>query len=222
MVMLPLPQAVIFDWDNTLVDTWPIIHAALQKTFIALGVEPWDFDTTRRRVRKSMRDSFPEIFGENWQRAGELYQRHYREHHISKLTPLEGAVATLDAIQHLNIPMFVVSNKKGGNLRQEMEHLGWNRYFLAITGSDDAAKDKPHPEPVLHALTPHGFQPSQDIWFIGDSDIDLECAQNTQCTAILYGDFVSQQPEFSPTHYAGFPYAIYTKTHADLQRLLQR
>ena len=26
---LPKPKAVIFDWDNTLVDTWPLIHQAI-------------------------------------------------------------------------------------------------------------------------------------------------------------------------------------------------
>ncbi len=219
--MLATPRAVIFDWDNTLVDTWPIIHVALEQTFQALGKPCWDFETTKKRVKKSMRDSFPEIFGEHWQQAGEMYQRHYRQHHINKLTPLTGAQETLNRIKELGIPMFVVSNKKGGNLRQEIEHLQWNHYFLSITGSDDAAKDKPHPEPVLHGLMPHGVSPSPDVWFVGDSDIDLECAQNTNCTAILYGEFARRQPEYTTTHYGGFPYAAYTETHSDLIQLLK-
>jgi phosphoglycolate phosphatase len=217
--MLTKPRAVIFDWDNTLVDTWPIIHIALEQTFYALGKPCWDFETTKKRVKKSMRDSFPEIFGDDWQTAGEMYQRHYRQHHLDKLTPLSGALATLDVIQQQKLPMFVVSNKKGANLRQEIAYLGWNDYFLGITGSDDALKDKPHPEPVLHALSPHGFTPARDVWFIGDSDIDLECAKNTDCTAILYGDFAATQPEFSSTHYAGFPFAAYAETHEELVRL---
>lgn len=220
--MKKLPRAVIFDWDNTLVDTWPIIHIALEKTFQALGVPTWDFDTTRRRVRKSMRDSFPEIFGPDWQRAGELYQTHYREHHLAKLTPLEGALETLEAIRKLGIPMFVVSNKKGGNLRQEVEYLGWDHYFHGVTGSDDVAKDKPHADPVIHALTPHGFEPAEDIWFIGDSDIDLECAKNTNCTAVLYGDFARAQPECTDTHYAGFPYATHVPSHVELVNLFKK
>lgn len=220
--MKQLPRAVIFDWDNTLVDTWPIIHIALEQTFRALGVDPWDFDTTKRRVKKSMRDSFPEIFGPDWQQAGELYQKHYREHHLVKLKPLAGAIATLDVIKKLGIPMFIVSNKKGGNLRQEIAHLGWGHYFKGIAGSDDAAKDKPHADPVLHALTPHGFKPAEDIWFIGDSDIDLECAKNTNCTPVLYGDFAAAQLEYTATHYAGFPYAAYAPTHVELANLFKR
>lgn len=221
MVKLEKPRAIIFDWDNTLVDTWPIIHRALADTFAALGksAEMWSFDETKRRVKKSMRDSFPEIFKTDAERAGEMYQQHYRKHHLDKLSPLEGAEATLKAIQALEIPMFVVSNKKGGNLRTEVKHLAWQDYFVNVVGSDDAARDKPFSEPVIHALSPHGFEPAADIWFIGDSDIDLECAKNTGCTAILYGDFASTQPEFNATHYMQFPYARYTKEHGDLVKL---
>jgi phosphoglycolate phosphatase len=65
--ILPKPRAVIFDWDNTLVNTWPIIHDALNKTFAEHSLPLWEFEKTKARVRKSMRDSFPEIFGDNWQ-----------------------------------------------------------------------------------------------------------------------------------------------------------
>jgi phosphoglycolate phosphatase len=34
---LALPKAVIFDWDNTLVDSWPVIHHALNETLEAYG-----------------------------------------------------------------------------------------------------------------------------------------------------------------------------------------
>ena len=29
---LKKPKAIVFDWDNTLVDTWPIIHMAINQT----------------------------------------------------------------------------------------------------------------------------------------------------------------------------------------------
>ena len=58
------PRAFLFDWDNTLVDSWPIIHDALNVTLTAFGKEPWSLDETRSRVRKSMRDSFPKLFGD--------------------------------------------------------------------------------------------------------------------------------------------------------------
>ena len=35
------PRALLFDWDNTLVDTWGAIHHALTVTFEAMGETPW-------------------------------------------------------------------------------------------------------------------------------------------------------------------------------------
>ncbi|PPR65951.1 MAG: hypothetical protein CFH03_00782, partial [Alphaproteobacteria bacterium MarineAlpha3_Bin2] len=35
------PRAILFDWDNTLVDSWPTIIDALNVTLEAYGKTPW-------------------------------------------------------------------------------------------------------------------------------------------------------------------------------------
>ncbi len=217
---LPHPRAIIFDWDNTLVNTWPIIHDALTATFKEMGKEPWTFEQTCQRVRKSMRDSFPEVFGEGWQKAGEIYQRHYKSTHLQKLQALPLAVDVLSRIRELALYCTVVSNKKGPTLRQEIEKLGWEEYFDTIVGSDDAERDKPHADPVHLAFEKSGIAPSPDVWFIGDSEIDLECALNTGCTAILYGELAKEHPDFTTTHYQGFPYHAHVHGHKDILDIL--
>src|SRR5688500_15712585 len=96
---LPKPIAIIFDWDNTLLNTWPIIHDALNATFRDMGKPLWELEQTKARVRKSMRDSFPEIFGENWEKAGELYQQHYRNSHLNQLEALPMAPELLKEVR---------------------------------------------------------------------------------------------------------------------------
>lgn len=217
---LPEPKAVIFDWDNTLVDTWPIIHAALEKTFIAMGKKPWTLEQTQLRVRKSMRDAFPEVFGEGWQQAGEMYQKHYRASHLERLTALPQAEEVLQRVRALNLFCAVVSNKKSNNLRKEIEQLGWGKYFDAIVGSDDAARDKPHVDPVHLAFEKSHVRPSKSVWFIGDSEIDLECAMHCDCTAILYGELARQHPEYTQTHYCSFPYHAHVHDHGEILKIL--
>ena len=53
------PKAIIFDWDDTLIDNWQAIHAALNLTLNKMGHERWSFEKTKSNVRRSMRDSFP-------------------------------------------------------------------------------------------------------------------------------------------------------------------
>lgn len=219
---IPKPRAVIFDWDNTLVDTWPIIHEALNRTFAEHKLPEWTIERVRRDVKKSMRDSFPEIFGEKWQDAGAAYQRHYRSIHLERLTPLPEVETMLKLLQRHALPVAVVSNKKGNNLREEVTHLQWQPYFKSVVGSDDAKRDKPHPEPVEMALGALNIPPGNDIWFVGDSEIDLHCAANTGCTPILFGRHVREHPELSPTHYFGHGYRKHVDDHAGLMALFNR
>ncbi len=213
---LSKPKAVIFDWDNTLVDTWPIIHKIINATFAHLQKPLWSFDTTKRRVRKSMRDSFPEIFGDNWKDAADYYQRQYRAHHLEALKPLPDAEKLLKAVCDLGLYSTIVSNKKSGNLAKEVDHLGWRDYFDCIVGSDDAARDKPFADPVELAFAGSKYSPDSDVWFIGDSDIDLECARNTGCTAILYGPTPHEQGGLTATHFNDIPYHAYAENHSQI------
>lgn len=218
MTRLAKPRAILFDWDNTLVDTWPVIHAALHHTFTDMGKEPWTLEQTRARVKKSMRDSFPELFGERWEEAGKLYQQHYRSRHLQELKPLPMAEEVLRRLRELPIYMAVVSNKKNYNLRAEAEHLGWEHYFDSLVGADDAPHDKPHPDPVHLALEGSGIVPGADVWFLGDTGIDLECAQATGCTPLLYGD---HRLEREGVH-EGFPFHHHSRDHTAFLELLKQ
>ena len=100
------------------------------------------------------------------------------------------AAAPLPHHQHLaskSVHLSVVSNKRGDVLRAEAAHLGWTHHFSALVGANDAPRDKPARDPVDLALRGTDIQTGPDVWFIGDADIDLECAKNADCTAILVG-----------------------------------
>jgi len=185
---LTKPKAILFDWDNTLADTWPTIHQAMSETFTAMGHEPWSMEVTKERAHRSRRESFPEIFGDRWEEAGDLYIHNFKRIHLEKLTPLEDAEEVLKALQVTDIYTALVSNKTGENLRLEVDHIGWNDYFSKVIGAKDAEEDKPSPKPVIMALEGSGVAPGRDVWFVGDSVTDMECAYNSNCVPIFYGD----------------------------------
>lgn len=183
---LPSPKAILFDWDNTLVDSWAVIHHALSVTFEAMGQRPWTLEEARLKVRKSARDSFPEIFGDRSDEAMEVFYGTFEASHLERLTPYADAEAMLlELTEQPDLKLGVVSNKKGVLLRREVVHLGWDRHFVSLVGANDATKDKPAPEVVDFALAGSGIAPGPAVWFVGDTDIDLVCAQNSGCTGIL-------------------------------------
>jgi len=214
---LTKPRAILFDWDNTLVNTWPVIHYALNETMRAMGAEEWSMEKVRANVKRSMRDSFPELFGDRWEDAAHVYTQSYKSVHLQQLQALDGAETVLKALQPRSLFRGIVSNKRGPSLRQEVTHLGWEAYFDVQVGADDAENDKPDPAPVLHALEGTGITPAADVWFIGDSSIDLECAKNTGCTPILYGPHATAEGV-----YDGFAFAHHARNHVELLQLCKQ
>jgi phosphoglycolate phosphatase len=185
---LKKPKAVIFDWDNTLVDTWPLIQYAIDETLQEMGREPWGLEKVRDSVHKSMRESFPEIFGESWEKAGEVYKNTYRSIHLNKLRFLPSALELMKTIHEHGILQFIVSNKIGVTLRKETKQLGIDDLCFAVVGAHDANHDKPSKDPVELALLGSDIVlGSDEIWFIGDTIADVECAYNSNCTPIVYG-----------------------------------
>lgn len=190
------PDAVIFDWDNTLVDTWEVIQDAMNVTLTAYGLEPWTLAETRARVRRSMRDSFPEMFGDLWREAGECFYRRYETVHLEKLKARPGAGDMLREISAAGIYLGVVSNKLGKYLRDEVRHLGWEDLFGRIVGAFDAPRDKPAVEPVEMALAGSGIARGPKVWFVGDTEIDLECAIAAGCRPVLLRETPPDSKEF--------------------------
>lgn len=200
---LPAPKAILFDWDNTLVDTWAVIHHALAVTFEAFGKTPWTLEETRQRVRASARDAFPELFGDDTEAATELFYETFARDHLQGLAPRAGAPEALAALAGRgDLWLGVVSNKTGRYLREEAEHLGWSRHFRQVVGALDAARDKPAPDPVVMALAGSGLDLGPQVWFVGDTDIDMLCARNAGCTGLLIRDEAPAEGEFgaAPPH----------------------
>ncbi|HUI34849.1 MAG TPA: HAD hydrolase-like protein [Stellaceae bacterium] len=200
--VLSRPRAIIFDWDNTLVDSWATIHDALNFLMVAMERPLWTIDETRERVRLSLREAFPAMFGERWQEAQQIYLDRFRAIHLERLTALPGREAMLQRLTADGHYLAVVSNKTGAMLRREAAHLGWTSLFGAIVGAGDAEIDKPHHAPVELALRPSGIAPGPDVWFVGDTAIDMECALAAGCVPVLLG------PDGAAAEFAKFPPAL--------------
>jgi len=187
------PRAILFDWDNTLVDSWATIHEALNFLMRAMEVPEWSLADTKEKVRLSLREAFPLYFGERWEEARDIYLERFRSIHLDRLTPLPGREALLRDLAEQGIFLGVVSNKTGELLRREVARLGWSAYFGSIVGAGDAPLDKPACEPVHLALAASGVQAGPDVWFVGDTAVDMECARNSGCIAVLLGDTAPEE-----------------------------
>jgi phosphoglycolate phosphatase len=181
------PACIVWDWDNTLVDGWAAIQHGLNVTFREFGMPEWDRETVLARVRGSLRDTFPGMFGAEWGRARDVFYAAVRSCHLDVLSPMPGAADAIAAAALLG-PQGVISNKQGPLLRAEAAHLGWAPRFAALVGAGDAAADKPDPAPFALALGACGIGAGPAVWYVGDTALDMQAARVAGCTAVLLGN----------------------------------
>lgn len=181
------PGVLVLDWDNTLVDTFPLIGKALNTTLSAFGKPTWTMQEVHTRVGRSGRDIFPKLFGAVWKDALAHFTATVEAAHLDHLVPFPGTESFLNACADLGLPLAVLSNKQGPLLRPEVEALGWNDHFVAVIGAGDAKADKPDPIALYSAVQKTHLDPGPHVWFAGDHWIDLECSWRAGCQGVLVG-----------------------------------
>ena len=180
-----MPEAIIFDWDSTLVDNWQSIANALNATLIQMGKAPWTVTQVRQNSKNSAREAFPRLFGDQWEDALDFFYKAFQELHLTGIQPLAGAENLLQFLKEEGIYSGIISNKNGTFLRKEIKKLGWDKYFDNVLGATDLDVDKPSKEIIDTLLKQTQIPPSKSVWFIGDAIVDLECAYMANCTPIL-------------------------------------
>ncbi len=196
MTPIARPRALVFDWDNTLVDSWECIQESYNLMFRHFAMPEWSMAETQANVAASMRDTFPAMFGDRWEEARDVFSAGFEAIHLAHLKPLPGAGEMLATLKQAGLALAVVSNKRGKFLRTEAEALGWTGLFDGLVGANDAEADKPDAAPVHMALASSGVVPGAEVWFVGDTPIDMHCAINAGCVPILLRALPPQPGEF--------------------------
>lgn len=178
-----LPHAVLFDWDNTLVDTTHDTVLALNAVCKTFGMPPITLGEFQQKpsltLRALLRDMVPE---ENLVEAESIFFKHIPS--AVGVVLLPHAHTIIHGLHRLNIPTAVVSNKEGPRLRSEIAKLHLSEFFYCAVGSGDTPEDKPSSVPLLHALAHKKIRPSENVWFVGDSVVDMMCAKAAGCTPV--------------------------------------
>lgn len=187
---LTFPKAILFDWDNTLVDTSLGIYKTLEATLAHFNRPSIDQEHFLAYHAPLMGAEYMKTFFTSEEgEAALLYFREYAQiHHLSFLNVMVGALELITQCNEQNIPLGIVSNRRTLLLNQEIDALGWRKHFKAIVGLGDTPHEKPHTAPLKYALNTLNINAGHDIWFIGDSPYDYECAVSGGCFPILIGE----------------------------------
>ncbi len=181
-----LPKAIFFDWDGTLVDSFGFMCGAHVHVHSRLGIEGFSSDIFKGYFGKPRDEIYEGIYGERQEPARTYFEQYVAEHHVKQIKPMQGAEDLLDYIREAGIISGIVSNKKTEFLKEEITHFGWDKYFSSIIGAGDAGKDKPAADPLILALSSSDIEPhSEHVWYVGDTQIDVDCAANAGCGSVF-------------------------------------
>jgi phosphoglycolate phosphatase len=186
------PRVVVFDWDGTLADNRDIVVDAMNETLAFYGKEEWEI--VKRKYRdpnRSLKENFVNFFGASEIEAYGFYLGNYiaRINGDNLLRTFPETKETLEKLDVEGIKLIIVSNKERSLLLREKDALFKNVNFYRIIADGDSLKNKPDASPVLMALEGSGIEISPtNIWLMGDSSQDIDCAYNAGCQPILFGD----------------------------------
>ncbi|HTY95065.1 MAG TPA: HAD family phosphatase [Steroidobacteraceae bacterium] len=187
-------KAVIFDMDGTLLDTERVAQEAFFSACNEFAVTA-RVDLLLRCVgaaeviaREVIREGYgpaldSEAFFEAW-------NRHF--HELSRVTPArpkDGAVALLDAVAGLGLPMAVATSSSTSHAVDRLRHAGLLERFGTVVGVDQVRKPKPDPEVYLRAASCLGVDP-RGCLAIEDSEYGVRAAHGAGMTVIQVPDTV--------------------------------
>lgn len=184
MVLQKKFKAVFFDWDNTLVDAWPVISKAGNSVLEHFGLPTLNLEELKIVARLSAREGFFKQFEDRLQEAQTIFYQTVQDNK-NDLRLFDDALQQLHLLQKAGLVIAIISNKKNTLLREEIKQFAIPCDL--VIGAGDCDYDKPHPEMGLIALKHFDLQP-QDVVYIGDSVSDWLFAKNLNMPAIAIGD----------------------------------
>jgi phosphoglycolate phosphatase len=170
-------QAVIFDFDGTLADSYAAITASVNHVRTAHGLPPLEESLVRRSVGRGpealLRDTVPQA---DVQAAVRMYRAHHPSVMRSGTRVLPGVEDTLAALYNSGLRLGVCSNKPGPFTRGLLDYLRLSSVIEAVIGPEDAPRPKPAPDMLLVTLQRLGVTPSSAL-YVGDMVVDIETAR---------------------------------------------
>ena len=183
--MVILPKAIFYDWDGTLADSYKFLESAHNYARRKLGLPEFKGDEFKGYFGHPREKLYAELYEDEIEKAKVLFSEYVTKNNMENLRPMPGAADLVKVSKDLGLALGIISNKRSEFLRQEIKGFGWDKYFSVIIGAGDAPRDKPAADPLIKAAADSGHE-IKDIWYVGDTDVDLQCAENASCEAVFF------------------------------------
>ena len=186
---LPLPSAILWDMDGTLIDQTAAIVRCFAEVITNLGYDRPDEGSIRRSLGGPMASTMGLFIPESaMETACTAFRARFPEIMFDGLIVLPGAMAFVERAHKARIPQVLFTNKHGDTARQVSRYAGFAKYVPKCIGSGDTEWHKPELELTAYVLE-QIESPATGAVIIGDSPTDVAVARNARlaCYGIATG-----------------------------------
>ena len=182
---------LVFDWDGTLIDSKAQIVNCMQATIKLLKfdirTDTQISDIIGLGLDEAIRSLYPDLKHEDIKQASQSYREHYLNKDKTPSPLFDGVKGVLESLKSSGYGLAVATGKSRRGLDKGLNDTQLEAYF-PITRCADETRSKPHPQMLEEILVDFNTEASK-VLMIGDSEYDLQLANNTQVDglAVSYG-----------------------------------
>ncbi len=203
------PDAVLFDMDGVLADTFDAWVAVLDECRSRRGMAPLGPGPVRACWGQGLKADCETLFpGESPPILAREYDEGF-ERHLEKVRGEEGVAETVRALKGAGLGTAVVTNSPAALARRILRLLGLEDAFDAVAGGDEVPRGKPDPDLLVLALERVRCAAPRAV-LVGDTGLDLEAARAARVASVGYrldgGDArIDRLPDLLPLLLTGPP-----------------
>lgn len=187
---------VLFDWDDTLAATRECHVISINEVLAEYNLPHWDEIKKLRDTSISLKNNFPNYFGKYAEEAFRKYAENYEKNTKKYVHKFPYVDEIISLLKLKNKKLMVISNKDKKLLEMDCQRLFSEGTFEKVVGVGEAPKDKPNPEHAYYALKEY-LKPEEitrdNVWLVGDSKFDVDCAINANALPILVGKQLNRE-----------------------------
>jgi phosphoglycolate phosphatase len=187
------PEAIVFDFDGTLIDSAPDIAAALNLVLEMKGHQPLAVDEVRfmigagvqKLIERGFRARGVELDADHLDdELVDAFLAYYNAHgaDLTKLYP--GAYALLENLSKTSVKVGLCTNKPTEATREILASFQVEDYFDSIVGGTSGFPKKPDPAGMWACLEEMGVKPWRAL-YVGDSMTDVKLARNAGLPVVI-------------------------------------
>jgi HAD superfamily hydrolase (TIGR01509 family) len=183
-------EAVLLDWDGTLLDSFEADAAAYLEMFQAMGIG-WGREDLARHYSPDWYKVYraARLNRRRWQEADRLWRRAYSRHRPKLVAGARGVLRKLERRYELGL----VTSGNRSRVASQLRTFHLTSIFAARVYHEDVRRRKPHPESVRVALDRLGLAAASAV-YVGDSAEDVEMARRAGMRSIgIPGSFPTAQ-----------------------------